>query len=269
MAVFYDTHAHLDDSSFRAVLPEVIERAGEAGIEKIFCIGTDLSDSERVIQIAEQFPNVYATVGWHPSHALEAPAELCGGLRRLAEHCKVKAIGEIGMDYYWLPSKKSGGTPELDEKFKRRQAEIFTEQLELAAELGLNCVVHQREALEDTIRLMAPFVGRVRGVFHCFSSGAAAAQRILDLNCLISFTGILTYKNAPNVRASLAAVPLGKFMLETDCPYMVPEPYRGKVRRSEPMHVKEIAQVAAEVKGCSLEELSEATCVAASEFFRL
>ena len=115
--------------------------------------------------------------------------------------------------------------------------------------MGLNCVVHQREAMEDTLKLMQPFIGRLRGVFHCFSSDAAISQRILNMNCLVSYTGIVTYKNAPNVRNSLTAVPLGKFMLETDCPYMIPEPHRGKVRRNEPMHVKEISQVAAEVKG--------------------
>jgi TatD DNase family protein len=269
MPVFYDTHAHLDDGSFRADLPQVIERAHAAGIEKIICIGTDFADSERVIRIAVQYPNVYAAVGWHPSQAMDAPREFKPTLRKLAQHPKVKAIGEIGMDYYWLPSKKSGGTPDQDAELKQREAEIFVEQLEVAAELGLNCVIHEREALEDTFKLLQPFVGRLRGVFHCFSRDPAISARLLEMNFLVSYTGIVTFKSAPNVRKSLEAVPLGKFMLETDCPYMTPEPHRGKVRRNEPMYVKEIAGVAAEVKGCTLEELSEATCGAAKEFFRL
>jgi TatD DNase family protein len=269
MPVFYDTHAHLDDGSFRSDLPEVIERAHAAGIEKIICIGTDFADSERVIRIAEQYPNVYAAVGWHPSQAMEAPREFKPTLRKLAQHAKVKAIGEIGMDYYWLPSKKSGGTPEQDAELKRRQAEIFVEQLEVAAELGLNCVIHERDAIEDTLKLVQSFVGHLRGVFHCFSRDAATSQRILEMNCLVSYTGIVTFQNAPNVRKSLSAVAVGKFMLETDCPYMTPEPHRGKVRRNEPMYVKEISEVAAQVKGCSLEELSQASCATANEFFKL
>ena len=125
MPVFYDTHAHLDDESFRGDLPEVIERAREAGIEKIICIGTNFTDSERAIHYSEQYPNVYAAVGWHPCSALEAPQDMGSTLRKLAQHPKVKAIGEIGMDYYWMPSKKSGGTSEQDEQLKHRQVEIF------------------------------------------------------------------------------------------------------------------------------------------------
>ncbi len=267
MPIFYDTHAHLDDGSFNKDLPQVVERAMQAGITKIVCIGTDLADSQRAIEISEQFPNVYAAVGWHPSHALEAPADVASRLRDLARHPKVTAIGETGMDYYWMPSKKKDGDPADDERYKARQAEIFDEQLELAVELGLPCVVHERDALEDTIAHMRKFAGRVRGVFHCFSKDAATAQRIIDLGCLVSFTGILTFKNGQVAREALAAIPMNKFMLETDCPYMVPEPHRGKVKRSEPMHVSDIARVAAEVKGCSLEELSRATCATAEEFF--
>ncbi len=267
MAIFYDTHAHLDDPSFKQDLPELVARAAQAGITKIVCIGTDFADSEHAIQIAERFPNVYAAVGWHPSSALEAPEDVRPKLRELARHPKVTAIGETGMDYYWMPSKKKGGNPADDERYKVRQAEIFEQQMEVAADCGLNCVIHERDALEDTLKHVKKFAGRVRGVFHCYSRDAATAQRILALNCIVSYTGVLTFKNAHTVRAGLAAIPLGKFMFETDCPYMVPEPHRGKVKRSEPMHVKDIAAVAAEVKGCTLEELSAATCATAEEFF--
>lgn len=267
MAIFYDTHAHLDDPSFKHDLAQVVAQAAEAGITKIICIGTDFTDSEHAIQISEQFPNVYAAVGWHPSSALEAPEDVRPRLRELARHPKVTAIGETGMDYYWMPSKKKDGNPADDERYQRRQAEIFEQHMEVAAECGLNCVIHERDALEDTLKHVQKFAGRMRGVFHCYSKDAATAQRIMALNCIMSFTGILTFKNAQNVREALAAIPLGKFMLETDCPYMTPEPHRGKVKRSEPMHVKDIAAVAAQVKGCTPEELSQATCATAQEFF--
>ena len=163
-----------------------------------------------------------------------------------------------------LPSKE-GNTAEDDACYKEKQAQIFRQHLEVAAELGLNCVIHNRVALDDTLREMKPFIGKVRGVFHCFVDDANAMKRILETGSLVSYTGILTFKNAPVVRETLAATPLGKFMLETDCPYLAPVPYRGK--RCEPAYVKEISEVAAQVKNCSLEELSAATCSTAHEFF--
>ncbi|MDQ6631359.1 MAG: TatD family hydrolase, partial [Verrucomicrobiota bacterium] len=156
-------------------------------------------------------------------------------------------------------------TPADDERYKKKQAQIFLQQMEIAAEFNLNCVIHQRSALEDTLKQMEPFVGKVRGVFHCFVDDAKAMQRILAMNSLLSFTGILTFKNGQSIRDTLAATPLDKFMLETDCPYLAPVPYRGK--RCEPAFVKEISVVAAQVKNCSLEELSKATCETAHQFF--
>ena len=265
MAIFYDTHAHLDYPDFANDLPQVIERAQAAGISKIISIGTDLASSERAVKLSEQYQNVFAVAGWHPSHALEAPEDLRPALRDLAKHPKVVAIGETGLDYYRLPSHKSGGTPADDERYKRKQAQIFEEQLEVASESGLNCVIHQREALEDTIAIMQRFVGRLRGVFHCFANDSRAMERILAMGSLVSFTGIVTFKNGQNVRDTLSSTPLGKFMLETDCPYLAPTPYRSQ--RCEPAHVKEISEVAAQVKRCTLDELSAATCAAAQEFF--
>lgn len=265
MAFFYDTHAHLDYPEFAADLPQILERAKAAGITKIISIGTDLASSERVIQLSEHFENVFAVVGWHPNEALASPDDLRPALRELAKHPKVVGIGETGLDYYRMPSHKEGGTAEHDEIFKRKQANLFQQQLEVAAEVGLNCVVHQRAALEDTLAAMQHFVGRVRGQFHCFADNAAAMRRVLAMGSIVSFTGIVTFKNGQNIRDALAATPYGQFMLETDCPYLAPIPYRGK--RCEPAYVKEIAKVAAQVKGCSLEDLSAATCQAAHEFF--
>ena len=265
MAVFFDTHAHLDHADFAPELEQILTRARAAGITKIIAIGTDLASSARAIKLAEAHAGIYAVAGWHPSQALEAPADLRPALCELAQHPKVVALGETGLDYYRLPSTQ-GGTAADDQTYQRRQAELFQQHLEVAAATGLNCVIHQRgECFSDTLAQLQPFAGRVRGVFHCFANDAAAMQRVLALGSLVSFTGIVTFKNGQNVRATLAATPLGEFMLETDCPYLAPVPYRGQ--RCEPAYVKEISEMVAQVKGCSLEEISAATCRTAERFF--
>jgi len=266
MLEFYDTHAHLGYPDFAHELPQVLDRATKAGITKIICIATDLESSRRAIEIAEQFPNVFAVVGWHPSDAPQAPDDVRPALRELARHAKVVALGETGMDYYRLPSRKPGSTTADDEAYKKKQAGLFRQQLEVAVETGLNCVIHQRDSLEDTISIFAPYADRVRGVFHCYANDADTMKRIVGIGSLVSFTGILTFKNGQNIRDAMAATPLDKFMLETDSPFLAPVPYRGK--RCEPAYVKEISEVAAQVKGCSLEELSAATCATAEGFFR-
>jgi TatD DNase family protein len=263
MPVFYDTHAHLGFPDFAPDLPEVIERANAAGIGKIIAIGTDLESSAQAIGIAERFPNVFAAVGWHPAQALEAPPDLRPALRELAGHPKVVAIGETGLDYHRRPNEAKGQAG--FEHYKERQKEIFRQQMEVAAERGLNCVIHQRDSFEDVLTQMQPFAGRTRGVFHCFSGDAGALRRVLDMGSLVSFTGIVTFKNGRNAREALAAAALGWFMFETDCPFLAPAPFRGK--RCEPAHVREISRLAAEIKNCSLEELSEATVAAAHGFF--
>ena len=171
MSIFYDTHAHLDYQDYANDLPEVIERAGAAGITKIISIGTDLESSRRAIKLAERFAGVFAAVGWHPSNAHEAPDDIRQPLRELVKHPKVVAIGEIGLDYHRLPGGKTGGSATTTRVTKRKQAGIFEQQLEIAAEAGLNCVIHQRDAFDDTLAQLKPFAGRVRGVF--IASGRA------------------------------------------------------------------------------------------------
>jgi TatD DNase family protein len=268
MPIFYDTHAHLDYPDYSSDLEQVVERARVAGITKIISIGTDLESSRRAIQLAERFDGVFAVAGWHPSDALAAPDDIRDQLRELGRHPKVVALGETGLDYYRLPSsqKPDEVTETDDARYKQKQAELFRQHMEVAAELGLNCVIHERSAAADTLTQFQPFANRVRGVFHCFAGDAAAMQKILALNSLVSFTGIATFKNGQNVRDTITATPLGQFMLETDCPYLAPVPYRGK--RCEPAYVKEISEVVAKIKGCSLDELSSVTCATAQEFFR-
>jgi len=265
MSIFYDTHAHLDYPDYAHDLPELIERAQAAGITKIISIGTDLESSARAIKLAERFPGVFAAAGWHPSNAHEAPDDIRPVLRELVKHPKVVAIGEIGLDYHRLPGGKTSGSAADDAGYKTKQAAIFQQQLEIAAEAGLNCVIHQRDSFDDTLAQLKPFAGKVRGVFHCFGENTDRMRRVLDMGSLVSFTGIVTFKNGQNVRDTLVATPLGKFMLETDCPYLAPVPYRGK--RCEPAYVKEISETVAQTKGCPLEELSAETCKTAAEFF--
>ena len=262
--IFFDTHAHVDYPDYEADLTAVVERAGQAGVAKIISIGTSLASSERAIRLAERFSGVYAAIGWHPTEALEAPADLLPALRELARHPRVVAVGETGLDYYRLPSS-TGGSAADDQAYKTRQAEVFQQQLEVAREFKLNCVIHQRAAFADTLAQLQPFAGHVRGVFHCFGESVARLRQVLELGCLVSYTGLVTFKNAQNVRDAVAATPAGRFMLETDCPYLAPVPYRGK--RCEPAYVKEISEAVALVRNCPLADLSDETCRTALEFF--
>jgi TatD DNase family protein len=265
MAIFFDTHAHLDYPDYAPDLPEAIARAQAAGITKIISIGTSLDSSERAVRLSEKFPNVFAAVGWHPTEALGAPDDLRPALREFAKHPKVVAIGETGLDYHHLPSEKPEFTAADDTRYKQKQVEIFRQQMEVAGEFNLNCVIHQRTAWEDTIAQMKPFIGKTRGVFHCFGESVERMNQVFEIGSLVSFTGIVTFKNAQNVRDCVAAAPLEKFMLETDCPYLAPVPFRGK--RCEPAYVREISETVAKIKLCSLEELSVVTCRTAREFF--
>jgi TatD DNase family protein len=264
MPVFFDTHAHLDYPEYANDFAEMLARAEAAGITKIISIATDLDSSGRALALAEKHPMIYAAVGWHPSNAQEAPADIRAGLRELARHPKAVAIGECGLDYYRLPSTQ-GGSAEDDAVYKRKQAEIFQQQLEVAAETGLNCVIHQRSSFDDLLTQVQPFAHKTRGVFHCFGESVDRLEKILSLGWLVSYTGIVTFKNGRNIREAVAATPLDKFMLETDCPYLAPVPYRGQ--RCEPAYVKEISETVAQVKSCSLEELSVTTCRNAQAFF--
>ena len=278
MAVFFDTHAHLDYPDYEKDFPEVLARAQAAGITKIISIATDLDSSRRALALAEGHPMIYAAVGWHPGNAHEAPADIRPALRDLARHPKTVAIGECGLDYYRLPSVQGGakvsasplvsGLASLsteDRQYKQKQAEIFRQQLEVAAETGLNCVIHQRSSFDDLFAQIQPFAHKTRGVFHCFGESLERLQKVLALGWLVSYTGIVTFKNGQNIRDAVAATPLDRFMLETDCPYLAPVPYRGQ--RGEPAFVKEIAATIAQVKMVSLDELSAATGRTAQEFF--
>ncbi len=262
--VFYDTHAHLDYPEYEQDFSEVLARAQAAGIGKIISIATDLASSRRALALAEKHEMIFAAVGWHPSNAHEAPTDIRAELRELARHPKALAIGECGLDYNRLPSMQGGSVAD-DVAYKIKQAEIFEQQLEVAAELKMNCVIHQRCSFDDLFRQIQPFAQKTKGVFHCFGESVERLEKILSLGWLVSYTGIVTFKNGQNIRDAVVATPLDQLMLETDCPYLAPVPYRGK--RGEPAFVKEISETVAQVKLCSLAELSAATCQTAHRFF--
>lgn len=267
MATFYDTHAHLDFPSLRDELPDIIKRAEEADISKIVTIGTDFESSRRSAQIADRHDRVFVVPGWHPSDALDAPNDIRQELRELAQHPKTVAIGETGLDYYRLPSSQKTGTKADDEVYVAKQKHLFRQHLEVAAELGLNCVIHQRgDAFADTMAIATPFLDQVQCVFHCFVGTVEQMREITEAGSLVSFTGIVTFKNAHDVRTALKETPMTSFMLETDSPFLAPTPHRGK--RCEPAYVKLISEVVAETRGVTLDELSDATCHTAETFYR-
>jgi TatD DNase family protein len=256
-----DTHAHLDFTDYDDDRAEVIGRATDAGVTEIVSIGTRIDSSTRAVELAENFPNIWATVGLHPCDADNAPADAIEQLRALAQSRRVVAIGEIGLDYHHLPEGEDAIAVN-----KKRQAELFRAQLELTAELDLNAVIHQRDSWDDTLAILREFTGRVRGVFHCFGGTLAQAQEVIALGHLVSFTGIVTFKNARQVQATAQDVPWEKFMVETDCPYLAPTPDRGK--RCEPTHTRRVAEYIAQLRGVPLEELAARTTGTAQEFFR-
>ncbi len=258
-----DTHAHLDYPDFAEDLPAVLERAREAGVARVVTIGTSLEGSARCLELAERFPMVWAAVGVHPGSLDEGATMDRARLRELARHPRAAAIGEAGLDYYRPPE---GAAEAALAAWKERQHAAFAAQVEGAAELGMNVVVHQRAAWADTLAAVRPFTGRLRAVFHCFGGTPAEAAEVIALGHLVSFTGIVTFKNAPGVRESAAAVPADRLMVETDCPFLAPAPYRG--RRCEPTHVRLVADKIAEARGASLEEFAAQTERNAEAFFR-
>ncbi len=264
MTEFFDTHAHLDFPDYAEDLEAVVARATAAGITRIVTIGTTLEGSARAVAIAERFPSVFAAVGVHPGHMDESPDEIRPALRDLARHPKVVAIGETGLDFFRRPGEPEP-EPVADAANRRKQASLFQQQLEVAAELGLNVIIHTRDSFAPTLDVFRPYAARVKGVFHCWVGSVLELREVEALGSLASFTGIATFKNGVNVREAAAAVTGGHFMLETDCPFLAPVPFRGK--RCEPAYVAEIAAAIAEARGLSLEALSAETCTTARRFF--
>ncbi|MGN0599546.1 MAG: TatD family hydrolase [Oscillospiraceae bacterium] len=244
MLTYIDSHAHYDDEQFDFDREELLLRLHKGGVRNIVNIGCTVERSQFSVELAKKYPFVYAAVGIHPEDASDAPSGYLDIIRRMAEYEKVVAIGEIGLDYHF-------------EGFDREmQLRFFEEQLDLAKEMGLPVVIHSRDAAEDTMNILKKR-GEVSGVMHCFSGSAETAKQVLALGMNISFTGVLTFKNARKAVEALKVIPLDRLMLETDCPYMAPEPNRGK--RCDSGMIVNVIEKIAEIKEVSPELVAEKT----------
>ena len=242
--MLFDTHAHLNDRAFQEDRDALIAGLPQQGVGLIMNPGCNLEDSRLSGELAEKYPFVYAAVGSHPDSADEVNEEIIEQYRRLCRHEKVKAIGEIGLDYHY------------EDIPREIQKKAFVMQMELARETGLPVIVHERDAHDDGMQIVKDFP-QVTGVFHCYSGSAEMARQLVDLGWYIGFTGVLTFKNARKAVETAQSIPLERIVLETDCPYMAPEPFRGK--RNHPGYLYRMAEKLGELRGLSVEEIHAIT----------
>lgn len=260
--MFFDSHTHLGSNRFDEDLPAVLDRARAAGVTRMVAPATDLENARKLLALAENEPDVRVAVGIHPCDADSVTGTAwIDELRELAQHPKVCAIGEIGLDYFHAPPEGFA----LDD-WKAHQAKVLTAQLELAAELKLNVILHNRESWDDLNAIVLPFSDRLRGVFHCFTGTLAEAQPLLERGHLISFTGIVSFKNAGVIAETARDVPASSYMIETDAPYLAPVPHRGK--RCEPAYVADTARAIAALRGEAAGQVAADTTRNALGFFR-
>lgn len=241
----FDTHAHYADHAFDGDRGQILAELPQKGVKYVMLASSSLEDTAENSVLAEKYDYIYAAAGVHPENADTTPADYLEKVRQTALNCpKVRAIGEIGLDYHY-------------EGYDReKQIVLFEEQLELAKELGLPVIIHSRDAWEDTFQILKKH--RPKGILHCFSGSAETAREIVKLGMYIGFTGVLTFKNAKKALKALAEVPMDRLLLETDCPYMAPVPFRGK--RCDSSMIAYTAEKAAEIKGTDVQELVDITC---------
>ena len=243
--MLFDTHAHLNDPAFDPDREELMASFADAGVGLVMNAGCSLESSRDIVQMAEKYPWLYASVGSHPDSADEVNEAVLEEYRKLCKQSdKVKAIGEIGLDYYY---------EDIPREIQQR---AFRMQMALAQELDMPVIVHERDAHNDGLAIIKEFP-RVKGVFHCYSGSAEMARQLVNLGWYIGFTGVLTFKNARKAVETAASIPLDRIVLETDCPFMAPEPYRGK--RNHPGYLYRMAEKLAEIRGISVEEVHAAT----------
>ncbi|MFJ7932000.1 TatD family hydrolase [Peribacillus sp. NPDC096448] len=252
--MLFDTHVHVNAEQFNEDLEDVMERAKEAGVNNMVVVGFDRPTIIRAMELIEAYDFMYAAVGWHPVDAIDMTEEDLQWIEELSNHPKVVAIGEMGLDYHW------------DKSPKDVQMEVFRKQIRLAKKVGLPIIIHNREATADIVNILKEEeASRVGGIMHCFSGSAETALECINMNFYISLGGPVTFKNAKKPKEVAAAVPLDRLLIETDCPYLAPHPYRGK--RNEPSYVKLVAEQIAEIKQLTIEEVSQATTENAKKLF--
>ena len=252
--MLFDTHAHLNDPAFDEDRAELLETFRDAGVGLVLNAGCSLESSRDCIALAEGYPWIYCSVGTHPDTADEVNEAVLEAYRQMCKHPKVKAIGEIGLDYYY------------EDIPREVQKKAFIMQLELARELKLPVVIHERDAHQDGMDIVRQFRD-VQGVFHCYSGSAEMARQLVDMGWYIGFTGVLTFKNARKAIETAASIPLDRIVIETDCPFMSPEPFRG--RRNDPSRVCYMAQKLAEIRGISVDEAERATFENGKRLYRI
>lgn len=253
--MIWDTHAHLDDSRYKGDFEQVLENMEKARITRVLNVGYDLPSSERSLELAQQFEHIYAAIGVHPHDAETATLETWESLIQMAKEEKVIGWGEIGLDYY------------RDLSPRPVQKEVFIRQIELADQTGLPIIIHNRDAHEDVLKIVKEHRPRYGGVFHCYSGSWEMAKILLNLGFYLSFAGPLTYKNARHTIEVAENVPLDRFMIETDSPYLTPEPHRGK--RNEPAYVREVAARIADIRNLDFNEVAEQAFKNANALFGL
>ena len=252
--MLFDTHAHLNDPAFDPDREALMAGLKDKGIGYVMNAGCSLQSSKDIIAMAENYPWLYASVGSHPDSADEVNEDVIEAYRAMCAHEKVKAIGEIGLDYYYEHTPRD---------IKKN---AFRMQMALAQETGLPVIIHEREAHDDGMRIVKEFP-RVKGVFHCYSGSAEMARQLVNMGWYIGFTGVLTFKNARKAVETASSIPLERIVLETDCPFMAPEPYRGK--RNDPGYLIKMAEKLAEIRGLSVEEVIAATTENAKRLYRI
>lgn len=252
--MLFDTHAHLNAIQYEEDLEEVIQRAKSEDVTDIVVVGFDRDTIRRAMELTEQYDMIYAAVGWHPVDAIDMTDDDLEWIKELASHPKVVAIGEMGLDYYW------------DKSPKDIQKEVFRKQIQLAKEVQLPIIIHNRDATEDVVKILQEEnASEVGGIMHCFTGSLEVAKQCIDMNFYLSFGGPVTFKNAKKPKGVAKEIPIDRLLIETDCPYLTPHPFRGK--RNEPSYVKYVAEQIAELREISVEEVAKKTSDNAKKLF--
>lgn len=252
--MLFDTHVHLNAEQYKEDLEEVIKRAQSEGVTNMVVVGFDRPTIEKAMLLVEKYDFLYASVGWHPVDAIDMTEADLEWIEELSAHPKVVALGEMGLDYYW------------DKSPKDIQKEVFRKQIALAKRVKLPIIIHNREATQDIVDILKEEgAEEIGGIMHCFSGSEEIAKECMKMNFYISFGGPVTFKNAKKVKEVAADIPLDYLLIETDCPYLTPHPFRGK--RNEPAHVKLVAEEIARLKELPFEEVARVTTENAKKLF--
>lgn len=254
--MLFDTHCHLNVEAFDKDLVETLKRAKEANVKRLAVVGFDHETIKKSLALSAEYPEIYSIIGWHPTEAGSYTSEVEEELKTLLKNKKVVAMGEMGLDYYWM------------EDSKEIQEEVFRKQIRVAKELNLPISIHMRDAIADTYRILKDEdVSTIGGIMHSYSGDVTYMEKFLDLGMHISLSGVVTFKKTTEVHEVAQMVPLDRLLIETDSPYLSPVPYRGK--RNEPAYVAYIAKRVADLRGMSVEDLAVATTRNANKLFRL